>query len=84
MVTYGQFAFETTMPMPHASGRSPRRANLQGPNDTLSGALRVDVSELPFSIPVGVRERELTPVRWKKQFDVKIFVATYIHIVTKQ
>ena len=39
MTTYGQISFETTTPMPHASGRSPRGGDRHGPNHTSSAAL---------------------------------------------
>ena len=44
-------------PKPHASGRSPRGGDRQGPNHTSSDTLYVELSELTTSIPIGVTGR---------------------------
>ena len=53
-VTYGHISFEMATPMPHASGRSPRGGDLHGRNNESSGALRVELSELTSSTPLGL------------------------------
>ena len=59
VVTYGHFLSGTATPMPHASGRSSRGGDRHGPNNTSSGTLCAELSELTASIPIGVTGLEL-------------------------
>ena len=51
MATYGHISFQTAMPMPHASGRSPRGGDRHGPDHTSSGAPVCAVIRVDFQHP---------------------------------